>query len=54
LQILAYVSSVMDVESNVDQATFTLEDVESNIVRCPDQAAAQRMIDGAAPAAAER
>eukprot|EP00878_Enallax_costatus_P011307 GHUV01011804.1.p1 GENE.GHUV01011804.1~~GHUV01011804.1.p1 ORF type:complete len:215 (+),score=48.42 GHUV01011804.1:138-782(+) len=26
-------------------ANFTLEDVESNIVRCPDQAAAQKMID---------
>lgn len=44
-EILAYVSSVMDVESNVDHATFTLEDVESNIARCPDQEAAQRMID---------
>jgi chorismate synthase len=36
----------MDVESNVDHASFTLEDVESNIVRCPDQEAAQKMIDG--------
>jgi chorismate synthase len=47
LQILAYVSGVMDVESNVDHANFTMEDVESNIVRCPDQEAAQKMIDGA-------
>ena len=39
-------SSVMDVESDVDMAAFTLEDVESNIVRCPDQEAAQKMIDG--------
>jgi chorismate synthase len=46
-QILAYVSSVLDVDSNVDMAGFTLEDVESNIVRCPDQVAAQKMIDGA-------
>jgi hypothetical protein len=46
-QILAYVSGVMQVESNVDHATFTMEDVESNIVRCPDQEAAQKMIDGA-------
>lgn len=47
LQVLAYVSRVMDIDSHVDQATFTMEDVESNIVRCPDQAAAQKMIDGA-------
>ncbi len=46
LQVLAYVSSVADVDSNVDMANFTLEHVESNIVRCPDQEAAQKMIDG--------
>jgi hypothetical protein len=36
----------MDVGSNVDMASFSMEDVESNIVRCPDQEAAQKMIDG--------
>lgn len=46
LQVLAYVSDVMDVGSAVDMANFTMEDVESNIVRCPDQEAAQKMIDG--------
>jgi chorismate synthase len=46
MQVLAYVSDVMEVGSNVDQANFTMEDVESNIVRCPDQDAAQKMIDG--------
>ncbi|GFH15147.1 chorismate synthase [Haematococcus lacustris] len=46
-EILAYVSDVMDIGSEVDHATFTLADVESNIVRCPDQAAAAKMIDGA-------
>ncbi|KAG1666898.1 hypothetical protein FOA52_013532 [Chlamydomonas sp. UWO 241] len=44
-EILAYVSSVRGIHSNVDQANFTLEDVESNIVRCPDQEAAVKMID---------
>jgi chorismate synthase len=44
-EVLAYVSDVMDVGSNVDMASFTMEDVESNIVRCPDQEAAQKMID---------
>lgn len=36
----------MDVESDVDMSNFTLEDVESNMVRCPDKEAAQKMIDG--------
>lgn len=44
--MLAYVSRVHNVECDVDQSSFTLEDVESNIVRCPDQEAAQKMIDG--------
>jgi chorismate synthase len=39
----------MDVGSSVDMASFTMEDVESNIVRCPDQEAAQKMIDGERP-----
>eukprot|EP01026_Neomeris_dumetosa_P037333 TRINITY_DN3021_c0_g1_i7.p1 TRINITY_DN3021_c0_g1~~TRINITY_DN3021_c0_g1_i7.p1 ORF type:complete len:422 (-),score=57.55 TRINITY_DN3021_c0_g1_i7:561-1826(-) len=44
-EILAFVSSVKDIGSNVDLATFTMENVESNIVRCPDQEAAAKMID---------
>eukprot|EP00775_Hariotina_reticulata_P002123 gene2123-2442_t len=44
-EVLAYVSDVMDVGSSVDMANFTMEDVESNMVRCPDQEAAQKMID---------
>ncbi|EFJ44267.1 hypothetical protein VOLCADRAFT_82892 [Volvox carteri f. nagariensis] len=44
-EILAFVSKVRDIESHVDLASFTLEDVESNIVRCPDQQAATKMID---------
>ena len=46
LQILAYVNKVKDISSNVDHGSFTMEDVESNIVRCPDQVAAKAMIDG--------
>lgn len=46
MQILAYVNAVREIGSNVDHATFTMADVESNIVRCPDQVAAQKMIDG--------
>uniref|UniRef100_A0A7S0VEP0 Chorismate synthase n=1 Tax=Polytomella parva TaxID=51329 RepID=A0A7S0VEP0_9CHLO len=44
-EILAYVSRVRDVTSKVDEDTFTMEDVERNMVRCPDQDAAQKMID---------
>jgi hypothetical protein len=46
LQVLAYVSRVQDIGCEVDHSTFTLADVESNIVRCPDQVAAVKMIDG--------
>lgn len=46
-QILAYVSRVQDIDCQVDHSSFTLADVESNIARCPDQEAAQKMIDGA-------
>lgn len=44
-EVLAFVNRVREVDSNVDLANFTLADVESNIVRCPDQAAAEKMID---------
>lgn len=33
-------------DSNVDLDKFTLEEVESNIVRCPDPDSAKKMIDG--------
>jgi len=46
LQVIGYVNRVADVDSNVDTANFTLADVESNMVRCPDQEAAEKMIDG--------
>ena len=45
-QILAFVSRVRNIGSNVDLSTFTLEEVEANIVRCPDAEAAGQMIDG--------
>eukprot|EP00803_Ostreobium_quekettii_P006989 evm.model.scf_3780.1 EVM.evm.TU.scf_3780.1 scf_3780:1420-6370(+) len=44
-QVLAFVNRVRDVEANVDLNAFTMEQVESNIVRCPDPATAQKMID---------
>ncbi len=44
VEIVAYVKRVHDIEADVDLARVKLEDVERNIVRCPDAAAAERMI----------
>ncbi|KAL3791916.1 hypothetical protein HJC23_010776 [Cyclotella cryptica] len=45
IEVLAYVSKVQDIEAeNVDHDTFTMEEVDSNIVRCPDQASAEKML----------
>jgi len=46
IEVLAYVSKVQDIEcENVDDSTFTMEDVDSNIVRCPDAASAEKMLE---------
>ncbi|HYD48145.1 MAG TPA: chorismate synthase [Terriglobales bacterium] len=45
VEVLAYVRSVHEIEATLDAATLTLEAIESNIVRCPDAEAAQRMIE---------
>ncbi|AFZ47618.1 chorismate synthase [Cyanobacterium stanieri PCC 7202] len=46
VEIIAYVKSIKDIEAtNINQDTVTLEQVESNIVRCPDSAIAEKMID---------
>ena len=45
VEIVAYVRSVKDVAATaVDPESVTAADVESNMVRCPDAAAAERMI----------
>lgn len=44
-EILGYVSRVKDIESQIDPNTVTFEQIESNIMRCPDQEAAKKMID---------
>jgi len=41
---LAYVSKVQDITCDVDDDTFTMEDVDANIVRCPDEKAAELML----------
>ncbi len=45
LEIVAWVSGIHDVGSEVDAATVSRDDVEKNVVRCPDGAAAERMIE---------
>ncbi|BDA45158.1 Chorismate synthase, chloroplastic [Coccomyxa sp. Obi] len=43
VEVIAYVSRVRDVGCDVDNSTFTLEQVEANDVRCPDPEAAKAM-----------
>ncbi len=45
LEIVAYVKTIHELVADVDPETVTFEQVESNIVRCPDAAMAARMID---------
>ncbi|KAL3799377.1 hypothetical protein ACHAW5_006526 [Stephanodiscus triporus] len=46
IEVLAYVSKVQEIEAeNVDHDKFTMEDVDSNIVRCPDGPSAERMLE---------
>ena len=44
VEVLAYVKQVQRLRARVDPEKVRLKDVESNIVRCPDQVAAQKMI----------
>lgn len=45
VEIIAYVKRIKDLEGSIDPNTVTMEQVESNIVRCPDAECADRMID---------
>ena len=45
LEIVAYVKSIHELVANVDPETVKFDDVEANIVRCPDATMAARMID---------
>lgn len=44
VEVLACVSQVQNIAAEVDPDKFTLREVESNIVRCPDERAAKKMI----------
>ena len=45
IEILAYVKSVRDLTAEVDTQAVSLEQIESNIVRCPDPKVAGEMIE---------
>ncbi len=44
IEVLGYVSKVQDIGCDVDDDAFTMEDVDANIVRCPDEEAAEKML----------
>src|SRR5436305_2605458 len=44
VEVLAYVSQVKEITAQVDREKVSLTEVEANMVRCPDSAAAQKMI----------
>lgn len=44
VEILAYVKQVQRIIADVDAERVKFKDIESNIVRCPDKAAAEKMI----------
>ena len=44
VEVLAYVKQVQRLRARVDPEKVRLKDIESNIVRCPDEVAAQNMI----------
>ncbi|MGB5962054.1 MAG: chorismate synthase [Coleofasciculaceae cyanobacterium] len=45
VEIIGYVKRIKDLEGIIDPNSVTLEQVESNIVRCPDAEAAEKMIE---------
>ena len=45
IDIVAYVKQVHEIAAKIDMSKIKIEDVEANIVRCPDKAAAKEMIE---------
>jgi chorismate synthase len=45
IEVVAWVSRVQTVEAKVDPSQVRLENVDANIVRCPDPEAAEKMIE---------
>jgi chorismate synthase len=45
LEIVAYVAQVHEITAKINRSRVTMKDVEKNAVRCPDAAAAKKMIE---------
>ena len=43
-EVVAYVTQIHEVTAKIDRSTVKMNDVEKNVVRCPDGAAAKKMI----------
>jgi len=43
-ELVAYVTQIHEVTAKIDRSTVTMNNVEKNVVRCPDAAAAKKMI----------
>src|SRR4051794_33687983 len=52
-ELIAYVNEVYDVMAPVDPESVTTEQVEANMVRCPDAAAAKKIIEAIEKARAD-
>jgi chorismate synthase len=44
IEIVAYVAQIHDLPAKIDRSKVKVSDVDANIVRCPDKAAAKKMI----------
>ena len=45
IEFLSYVAQVGDIKTNIDFNEVTPQSIESNIIRCPDQKTAEKMIE---------
>jgi chorismate synthase len=45
VEIFSYVDQVYNIKADIDYRNVTMADIESNIVRCPDKNAADKMIE---------
>jgi chorismate synthase len=52
-ELIAYVNHVYDVMASIDPATVTTDQVEANAVRCPDAAAAEKIVSAIEKARAD-
>src|SRR5207248_327587 len=43
-EILAYVAQIHEVAAKINRSAVKIKDIEKNIVRCPDAAAAKKMV----------